>query len=134
MDVWADERALYIWSGNEKADLTPVKAAKAALGITETVKPMGVTSLGQLAGRAPRVLAIGSRPPFLCDYALTSDKTSAAGWERALSWVLGLTEHDPKATTVTDILVSIMGPGVRELSPEELAAERKLISYLEGSE
>jgi len=134
MDVWADESALYIWSGEERADLAPIKAAKAALNVDRVVKPVGVTSIEQLPSLDTRVLAVGSRPPFLCEYALTSERTSPEGWQRALSWVLGITVDDPKATTVLDILTSTFGPGMKEISAEELAAEEKMAAYQQGRE
>src|SRR6478736_2078682 len=109
-DVWADERALYIWSNGVKADLEPVKEAKRTLNISEKVHPIGVTSLSDLPDLYARVLAIGTRPPFICDYALTSERTSPAGWERALAWVLGVNEFDEKATTIVDVLSSIFPP------------------------
>lgn len=132
MDSWVDERTLYLFSGQERADLAPVKAAKLALGVEETVRPVGLNLLGMTEhgsiGFDARVLAIGHRPPFFCNYALTTEATTPAGWERALSWVLGFTEHDPKATLIEDIVVSIF-PGAREITPEELAGEVKFRDY-----
>lgn len=135
METWADEAPLYIWSGGARADLAALKAAKAELEFDKKVKPIGLDATGaQLPDPFARVLAIGSRPLFLCDYALTGDRTSPEGWKRALAWCLGLVEHDEKATTTLDILISIMGKGVREISPEELEGERKLAAYLNRTE
>ena len=137
MDVWADHAPLYIWSGGERADLTPVKEAKAALAIEKSVAPVGLNAAGYTQDGAPvslfaRVLAIGSRPPFLCEHALVTERTSSEGYQRALSWVLGVTEFDPKANTVLDAMVAVFGPETREISEEELEAERKMDAYLEG--
>jgi len=129
----ADQKPLYIWS-ESKADLAPVKAAKLALGIESKVIPMGATTLVDLPDLNTRVLAIGTRPPFICEYALTTAGTSDAGWQRALSWVLGETEYDPKATTIEDIMVSTFGPGTREISAEELESERKMRAYVNREE
>jgi hypothetical protein len=134
MDVWADEIALYIWSGNERADLTPIKAAKATLDIDKKVKPIGVNALADLPSLHAHVLAIGSRPPFLCDYALTSERTSPAGWQRALRWVLDPDHYEEKATTMLDTLTSLYGPATREIPPEQLEAERKMRVYQLGLE
>lgn len=136
--VWADELPLYIWSGEATADLAPVKTAKLALEISETVRPVGLNKLGRNADDIgipweARVLAIGSRPPFICNYALTSEKTSPEGWQRALLWVLGKVEFDPKATTIEDIVISVF-PGAREIPEAELEAERKLQAYIERSD
>lgn len=133
MDVWADERALYIWSGEKKADLAPLKAAKEALGIVEKIRPFGVPMPG--GNSAPqldcdRILAIGVRPPWVCDYALVSERTAPAGWQAALAYCLHLTD-DSRATTVLDILNSVW-PGTREISEAELESERKLAEYQHG--
>jgi len=133
METWTDERALYIWSGGVKADLAPVKAAKLALEVTEIVRPFGVSTLGELPDLFTRVLAIGTRPPFLCDYALVSERTSPEGYQRALAWVLHIVGDDPKATTIADILGSFW-PGVREMSADEIEAARKFAAYQQGTE
>lgn len=137
MDTWADERPLYIWSGDTAADLAPVKAAKVALGIQEKVIPFGLDKFGRKPDGTSislhaRVLAIGFRPPFICEHALVRETTTAEGFQRALSWVLGLTEVDPKANTVVDAMVAIFGPGTREVTREELESERKMVAYLSG--
>jgi len=134
MDTRTEESDLHIWHGERRADLAPVKAAKLALNIERKVWPVDVRSLADLPSLDSRVLAIGSRPTFICDYALTSERTSPAGWERALSWVLGVTEHDDKATTIEDVMVSIFGPGTRELSEAELESERKMAAYINGED
>jgi len=128
-DVWSDQKPLYIWSEG-KADLAPIKAAKLALGIEAKVIPIGVATLVDLPNLNARVLAVGTRPPFICEYALTTAGTSGAGWQRALSWVLGETEYDDKATTIEDIMVSMFGAGTREISAEELESERKMRAYV----
>jgi hypothetical protein len=133
MDAWADERALFIWSGDTAADLAPVKAAKLALGIEAKVKPVGVGKESPPPRWDVRVLAIGSRPPWVCDYALVSERTAPEGWERALAWVLG-THDDPKATTVDDIIHATFGNDAREIPPEELEAERRYGDYVTGRE
>lgn len=122
---------LLIWHAGGPADLTPIKQAKQALNVDFTVKPVAVFSDGEndLPDLNSRVLAVGSRPPFLCDYALTSERTGPEGWQRALRWVLRLEESDPKATTILDTLTAAFGPGVREVSPEELEANQRLRDY-----
>lgn len=138
MKTWADERALYIWSGSVKADLAPIRDAKLALEVTELVKPFGVTSLADLPDLDARVLAIGSRPPFICNYALCSENTSAAGWQRALAWVLGVNSVDEKATLIEDVLGSIFLPDhetgkmLREITQEELDGEKRYADYQLG--
>lgn len=127
---------LFIWHLDGPADLAPVKAAKAALDVDFQVRPIAmpingnsVPMLEQFNYLTDRVLAVGSRPPFLCDYALTSERTSPEGWQRALRWVLGVEPEDPKATTVLDTLTSIFGPGTREVSQEEIDGRQRLRDY-----
>jgi hypothetical protein len=135
-DVWADETPLYIWS-QQKADLTPVKAAKAVLeridGEIGRVIPIAVKSLSDLPDLDARVLAIGSRPPFICNYALVGERTSEEGFVRALRWIFrGPGWDDPKATTLDDILTAAFPPdpgtgAMPQMVPvEELEAERRL--------
>ena len=120
-------RDLLIWSA-ELADLAPVKAAKAALDVDFQVEPRAVREPTDLMW-ADRVLAIGTRPPFLCDYALVTETTSPEGFERALRWVLHLVEDDPKATTILDTLTAHFGPGVHEVTPEEQEARQRFTDY-----
>lgn len=123
-------RDLYIWHADGPADLTPVKAAKAELDVDFTIRPVAVYEATDLPNYLEdRVLAVGSRPPFLCEYALVTERTSPEGYVRALRWVLGLAESDPKATTILDTLNSILGPGVREVPTEELEARERLRDY-----
>lgn len=120
---------LLIWHREGEADLTPIKAAKAALAVDFTVRPVAIRSHEDVATFDDRVLAVGTRPPFLCDYALTSERTSPEGWQRALRWVLHLEEFDPKATTILDTLTSAFGAGVREIPQEEIDGLRRLREY-----
>lgn len=121
-------RDLYIWSQEHPVDLAPIKAAKAKLALDFQVRPVAVTEASDLPAWESRVLAIGSRPPFLCDYALTTPRTSEEGWLRAVVWVLGRND-DPKATYILDTLTAAFGPGVREISPEEQEARQRLREY-----
>jgi len=128
------ERTLFIWSGPERADLEPLKRAKAQLELDFMVRPVGVpvpNGENALPSECGRVLAIGHRPPWLCDYALVGERTSEDGWRAALEWALGVVDHDPRATTTLDILASIF-PGIEEIMPEQLEAEEKLRAYVSG--
>lgn len=141
MDAWTDEHPLYIWS-EVKADLAPIRAAKAQLehdgaeNVPVRVVPIGVGRDGFVNGHlvSGRVLAIGSRPPFLCDYALVSERTSSEGWIRAFCWVTGMAERDSKATLIEDIIIAQFGPGTREITADELEGERLALAYQTGTE
>lgn len=123
---------LYIWTAERPVNMEPLKAAKLSLPIDETIKPQYPQSLVDLPDLDTRVLAIGSRPPFLCAHALVTPRTSMGGWVRALSWSLGITEHDEKATTIVDTLTAAFGPGVREVPPDEIEGMQRLRDYLEN--
>jgi hypothetical protein len=121
-----DVRILWVWHAEGPVDFTTIRIAKASLGLPYAVRPALA-----FPGTPHRVLAIGSRPPFLCDYALIGEHTEADRIAQAVGWVLGERE-DENATTVLDMLLWIFGPGVREIPPEELRAEKRLEDYVLG--
>ena len=130
---------IYIWSHEHPIDLAPLKAAKARLeyerdsldgwrDVPEKVKPVAVRGIEQLPGLDTRVLAVGSRPPFLCDYFLVSPDASPEEWVEAFVWVV--TDYqNGRATTIVDTLTSHFGPGVREVPPEEIEGMQRLRDY-----
>lgn len=132
---------LHIWHASGPADLTPIKAAKARLeyerdhldgwrDLPDKIRPVAVASSSDLPNYLEtRVLAVGSRPPFLCEYALVTERTSPEGYVRALCWVLGISRIDEKATTILDTMTAIFGPGTREVTTEELEARKRLRDY-----
>lgn len=121
-----EKRPLPIYSAAETVvDMASIKAAKAQLDLDFLVVPVAATP-----DTAERVLAVGSKPPWVwCDYALVSERTKPEGLVAALSWVLGDEDH-PRATTTLDTMVSIFGPGTVEISAEQLAAEEQYRLYL----
>jgi hypothetical protein len=123
---------LYIWSATRPVDMAPLKAAKLSLPVDEVIRPLYPQAPEDLPDLETRVLAIGSRPPFLCHHALVTPRTSMGGWVRALSWTLGITEHDEKATLIVDTLTAAFGPGVREVPPEEIEGMQRLRDYLQN--
>lgn len=126
---------LFIWSGGEPMDLQKVKEGKDALddGITEVplVRPVNCASWGHddLDYLTDRVLAVGSRPPFLCDYFLVGEDAGPEEFTRALAWVLRIAPDDDRANLMLDTMKRVFGPGVREVPDEELEARRKLREY-----
>lgn len=141
MDAWADERALYIWSGGVKADLAPIKAAKERLiyerdhldgfrDVPALIRPIAVSAT-EPPPVGVRVLAIGTRPPWLCDYFLVSETSSQEEWIRAFCWVVEISATDSAATKVADTLGSFW-PGIREVSAEEQESERRLAAFQQG--
>lgn len=73
--------------------------------------------------KAPRVLAIGSRPDFLVDYAYC-ENDEVEHFDRAVAWALGLIELTRGPQLILDQLRAIMGEGVRELTAEDKRRER----------
>lgn len=139
MDAWADELPLYIWSGGEPTDLSKVKAAKHALETDEfvpwgvplpKVRPVNCAHWGADGLTFDhRVLAVGSKPPFIIDYFLVGNDAGHEEFTRALAWVLKLVDEDERANLVIDTMTRIFGPGTREVSEEEQAAQQKLRDY-----
>lgn len=123
------DRFLPIWSAEWPIDMERIKVAKQGLDLPFTVYPRHVTKPNEYE----RVLAVGSRPPFLTDYALIGPRSDSDGLKAALTYVLGLTD-DSRATTILTTLRALLGPEVREIMPDELAAEQKLVAYLTGSD
>lgn len=138
-----ETKPLYIWADGGVADLSVVKAAKARIGATWKVRPIVVqapadrAALGDEDGaRVPagRILAFGTRPPWLCDYALVTERTSEERMEEALLWAVGELEEHPRATTLIDVLRAHLGAGVTELDPGLLESERRARVYFTGGD
>lgn len=85
-----------------------IKEAKGQINITTLVKP--VKALPKSPGR---VLAIGEKPDWICEYAYVKEP-STQSFKEALEWILGIRE-DPRGVTVIRTLREIFGPGVREI-------------------
>lgn len=90
------------------AGLTALKTAKQQIPDAPLVTPVR-----SVPGSPGRVLAIGTPPPFLCDYALVETSTSP-GLQKALEWTLGLRE-DERGMTVLKKLQQIFGAETREI-------------------
>lgn len=116
-------RRLAIYSP-EPVDLEPIKAAKAALGLPYRCVPTEIEE-GTIEDR---VVAIGERPPFVCSYALVTERTTPENLQAVVAWALYEREDD-RAMTVADCLGVIFGPGVVELTREQLEAEQRFSDY-----
>lgn len=66
-----------------------------------------------VAGGPGRVLAIGSAPDFICDYALVPN-TGAASMGEAILFALGEND-DPRAVTVPEMLSIVLKAPVKEI-------------------
>lgn len=120
-------RALPIYVADDHVlDLAPIKAAKAALDLSYKVVPVDPAD-----APGSRVLAVGAKPEFLCDFYLVAPQESQERLVDALWWVLEGWD-DPEATTVADTLATVFGDGTREITAEELASERAWADYFAG--
>jgi hypothetical protein len=117
-----------IWVYGE-VDVEKIKAAKAELDLPYRIKPHEAT----VGGGTIRVLAWGTHPPFLCDYLLVTDSTDLDDLMDAVAWALHERE-DPNAMTIRDVLAGVFGPGVREVTPEELEGERRYAAFQAGTD
>jgi hypothetical protein len=89
--------------------LEALKQAKANLHLNYLISPEKAAP-----GSPGRVLAIGEKPNFLCEYAYVANPT-VESLQAALSWVLGITE-DARGVTIARMLSEIMGGEVKEIA------------------
>lgn len=115
---------IYPWPVDPAA-LELVKRAKAELETQFKVVPVRA-----LPGSPGRMLALGVKPNFVCDYAPVVDPSNYTSVKNALSWVLDETQDVERGVTVLDCLKEIFGPQTRELDDREIFDE--LISEKQG--
>lgn len=106
-----DIRPLAIWSETvlTDEDLQRIREAKQSLGLPFLVQ------FGKAVPGVPswRVLAIGSKPNFITEYAEVPN-TQSAGLAEAVAWVLG--EHeDRRAISLVESLSAVFGE-VKEIT------------------
>lgn len=85
-----------------------LKQAKASLNTSLLISPVKA-----VPGSPGRVLAVGSKPEFICDYAYVA-VPSVESLTAALSWCLGLVD-DPRGVTMGRMLSEYFGEGVKEI-------------------
>lgn len=96
-----------------QADISAVKNAIDKVGLDVGVRP--VTAV---AGGADRVIAIGTIPDFITDYAFIPS-TESKGLPNAIRWALSDME-DERAISMADMLSEVLGCEVVELEPEKV--------------
>ena len=107
-----DVSPLPVWPQKpQEPILTMLKQAKQQLNTSLLISPERA-----VPGSPGRVLAIGSKPNFLCDYAYVAEPT-VESLTAALSWCLGLKE-DARGVTIGRMLSEIMGGEVREVATD----------------
>ena len=94
-----------------------IKEAKAQIQTDALVKPVRA-----VAGSPGRILAIGEKPDWICEYAYVKEP-STQSFKEALEWILGIKE-DPRGVTIIRTLTEIFGPGVREVSATAQSAKQ----------
>jgi hypothetical protein len=85
-----------------------IKDAKSQIGTDALVKPVRA-----VIGSPGRILAIGEKPDWICEYAYIKEP-STQSFKEALEWILGIKE-DPRGITVIRTLREIFGKDVQEL-------------------
>lgn len=105
-----DIKPLAVYPRKPSGDvLEALKTAKANLHTSVKISPENA-----VPGSPGRILAIGEKPNFLCDYAFVANPT-VDSLQQALSWCLGLTE-DARGITIVRTLREIFGEGVTEVA------------------
>ena len=91
------------------AVLEALKQAKSKLPTSLLISPENA-----VPGSPGRVLAIGEKPNFLCDYAYVKEPT-VESLEQALAWCLELKE-DTRGVTIGRMLSELWGGEVKEIA------------------
>ena len=105
-----DVTPLPVWPQKpQEPILAMLKQAKAQLQTSILISPERA-----VPGSPGRVLAIGSKPNFLCDYAYVANPT-VESLTQALAWCLHLKE-DVRGVTIARMLSEIMGGEVKEIA------------------
>ena len=94
-----------------------IKEAKALVKTDALVKPVRAVN-----GSPGRILAIGEKPDWICEYAYIKEP-STQSFKEALEWILEIRE-DPRGVTVIRTLREIFGPDVQELPATALSAKQ----------
>lgn len=90
-------------------NLELIKIAKQSLSVNFKIQVCDA-----VPGSPGRVLAIGSKPNFLCEYAYVANPT-VESLTQALAWCLHLKE-DVRGVTIARMLSEIMGGEVKEIA------------------
>jgi hypothetical protein len=105
---------LHIWTkGNRDVELPYIRQAKWQIATDIKLIPVAAKP------GAVRVIAIGERPPFLCDHALIKDVTNVASVKAALEWYID-DNGDSRVTTIEKWLSRLMGAEVKEIDYYEV--------------
>jgi hypothetical protein len=109
----SEVKPLQILAGKLYADdWDRLKAAKEKLKLPFTVMPSKAVPGGE-----GRVLAIGVKPNFICDYAFV-ESTKSPGFITAFDWATS-DKTDSRAVTAEEMLQAILGPETREVTDAE---------------
>lgn len=115
-----DMKPLQILAGPLFADdWDRLKAAKEELGLPFIVQPAKAVPGGE-----GRVLAIGRKPDFVCDYAYV-ESTKSPGFITAFDWATS-DKIDSRAVTAEEMMQELFGPQTREVTDDEYADVQRL--------
>jgi hypothetical protein len=108
--IWTDERPT-------PSDIEKLKRAKQSLGIAVSVIPRKA-----FVGCNGRVLAVGQKPDWICDYAYI-DSFDDPALTKKLKWIIlgdEGTGQIPGPVRTLDMLRAILGEGVTEITEEQI--------------
>jgi hypothetical protein len=91
--------------------LEMLKQAKAAINIKTLIQPAKAVQ-----GSPGRILAIGEKPDWICEYAYI-EEPNVKSLKEAMEWILGITE-DPRGVTLIKVMREIFGPGVKDVTAQ----------------
>lgn len=104
-----------LWSNPPTdADWAALSAARSTAGHTEQIRPARAVH-----GSPGRILALGTHPDWVCEYAMVEDLTDSVSLALALGWCLGLNEYD-NTPAEEEQLSRMMGCTITLKSVEEI--------------
>ena len=91
--------------------LEMIKQAKGMINTNILMQPVRAVH-----GSPGRILAIGDKPDWVCEYAYVKT-ANVKSIKEAIEWILGITE-DPRGVTLIKVMREIFGPGVRDVTAQ----------------
>jgi hypothetical protein len=91
--------------------LEMIKQAKAGINTSKLLQPVRAVH-----GSPGRILAIGEKPDWICEYAYVKEP-NVKSLKEAMEWILGITE-DPRGVTLIKVMREIFGPEVKDVTAQ----------------
>lgn len=99
----------------------PAKPDGELLQMIKDAKSLITTDIKVVPSRAVngspgRILAIGEKPDWVCEYAYVKEP-NVKSLKEAMEWILGITE-DPRGVTLIKVMREIFGPEVKDVTAQ----------------